>query len=592
MKRIPDKFLHKLPDTTPRVRGETEHWMWGLLIFALIAGATVAGLHFNQQHINQTVVSALMALRDARIELTKGFLHMSSAGQPGLPYDARQGLALMNQALDSLDHTVALIEENHLVPPWTIDQHSAAMAESTAALRALIKEQQSQKQLYPGPLVKFRAAYYDLEYQMARLDSLLRRGSQRISHRLGLEFVFIVGLVLLLLIGMGFIVISAGRRQNQYMMALKESETRWQFALEGTGDGIWDWELPSNRVFYSKQWKAMLGYAEHEISDDFNAWLSLVHPDDVAMALKEIERHIKGETPIYTCEHRIRCKDGSYKWILDRGKIVSRTEDDRPLRMVGVHTDFSGRKQIEHDLKQAMQNAEAANNAKSRFLATISHDFRTPLNVIIGFSEMTLLPDDNEKLSDRQRENIRIVASSGRHLLNMVEGLLNISAIEAGKVQLQKEMINLHEIMTALIPTYELMATQKSIKLVSEVSASRSVPADLHRLTQILNNLVNNSIKYTPSGGTITIGATEEMNGVNIYVADTGIGIDAADIERIFKPYEQVEKSAAPPREKGVGLGLAIARVFIELHGGKLAVTSTPGQGSRFYFTLPYAESS
>ena len=141
-------------------------------------------------------------------------------------------------------------------------------------------------------------------------------------------------------------------------LALKESEERWHFALEGTGDGIWDWDLATNKVFFSDQWKAMLGYQPDEIANELDEWNKRVHPDDLEQALNDINKHFNGETPIYRNEQRLLCKDGTYKWILDRGKILRRDEKGKPLRAIGIHTDISIRKQFENDLIIAKEKAE------------------------------------------------------------------------------------------------------------------------------------------------------------------------------------------------------------------------------------------
>ncbi|HSW62611.1 MAG TPA: PAS domain-containing protein [Dissulfurispiraceae bacterium] len=126
--------------------------------------------------------------------------------------------------------------------------------------------------------------------------------------------------------------------------ALHESEQRWQFALEGAGDGVWDWNVKTNEVYFSRQWEKMLGYEEHEIGCTLAEWDSRVHPEDRDAAYAKIEKHSSGQAPVYIGEHRLLCKDGSYKWILDRGKIVSRDEDGKPLRFIGTHTDITERK--------------------------------------------------------------------------------------------------------------------------------------------------------------------------------------------------------------------------------------------------------
>jgi PAS domain S-box-containing protein len=137
---------------------------------------------------------------------------------------------------------------------------------------------------------------------------------------------------------------------------LRTAEERWKFAFEGAGDGVWDWDATTNVVFFSSQWKAMLGYADDEIGTGLDEWESRVHPDDLARVKAEIEKHFRGETPYYASEHRVRCKDGSYKWILDRGKIMTRSADGLPQRVVGTHTDISGRVTAEEQLRESEQN--------------------------------------------------------------------------------------------------------------------------------------------------------------------------------------------------------------------------------------------
>jgi PAS domain S-box-containing protein len=145
--------------------------------------------------------------------------------------------------------------------------------------------------------------------------------------------------------------------------ALRNSEARWQFALEGSGDGVWDWNAETNTVFFSHQWKAMLGYADHEVGSTLTEWDSRVHPDDKAQCYADLNKHFRGETPIYQNEHRMRCKDGRYKWILDRGKVIEWTADDQPLRVIGTHTDITKRKLAEQKIREQAALLDIASDA-------------------------------------------------------------------------------------------------------------------------------------------------------------------------------------------------------------------------------------
>jgi diguanylate cyclase (GGDEF)-like protein/PAS domain S-box-containing protein len=162
--------------------------------------------------------------------------------------------------------------------------------------------------------------------------------------------------------------------RKRSIQALRDSEQRWQFALEGSGDGVWDWNLVTNEVLFSRQWKQMLGYAEHEIGNTLAEWDKRVHPDDKARTYADIDRHLKGETPYYQNEHRVLCKDGTYKWVLDRGMVVARDADGKPVRMIGTHSDISERKRAEETIRELSLTDELTGLRNRRgFFALAEH---------------------------------------------------------------------------------------------------------------------------------------------------------------------------------------------------------------------------
>ena len=177
--------------------------------------------------------------------------------------------------------------------------------------------------------------------------------------------------------------------------ALRESEERWQFALEGAGDGVWDFDIPGSKVYRSRRWKEMLGYTEDDITDNPDEWTNLVHPDDRQQTNEKLIRHLKGEMPIYTSEHRIKCKDGTYKWILERGKVIRWSEDGRPLRIIGTLTDITDRKQSEEAIKKSEERYR-----------TIFESTATS-NMILAEDTTILLVNSNfEKLNGYSRQEL------------------------------------------------------------------------------------------------------------------------------------------------------------------------------------------
>jgi len=207
--------------------------------------------------------------------------------------------------------------------------------------------------------------------------------------------------------------------------ALQQSEERWHFALEGAGDGVWDWNPQTNEIYYSSRWKAMLGYGDEEMENAIDTWENLIHPDDKESAFDELSKHLAGQTESYANIHRLRCKDGSYKWILDRGKVMDRDGDGNPTRFIGTHTDISDRKQVEEELSLAKEKAEESDRLKTSFLKNISHEVRTPLNAIRGFT--SFLSDDITE--EENARFVRIIQSNADQLVKVIDDVLEFQGL-------------------------------------------------------------------------------------------------------------------------------------------------------------------
>ncbi|MBD2296088.1 PAS domain S-box protein [Anabaena sphaerica FACHB-251] len=600
-------------------------------------------------------------------------------------------------------------------------------------------------------------------------------------------------------------------KRQEAEAALKEKEERWQLALQGNNDGIWDWNLKTNEVFFSAHWKEMLGYEDYEITNHVDEWSKRVHPEEIDGVIQVIQNHLAKKTPFYISEHRVQCKDGSYKWILDRGQALW-DEEGNAVRMVGSHTDITERMQVKYALEQELQRtlllkkitekirqsldiqeifetsateigqafkadrclihsyirepiphiplvaeyvlsgyssilnmkmeipivgnphvttlimqdqaiassdvyidplfqatepicreiglksmlairisyqdqangiiglhqcshfrqwtpeeielleavaaqlgialaqaqlleqetrqraeltlknsaleqskhaAEAANRAKSEFLAMMSHEIRTPMNAVIGMTGVLL--DTN--LTPQQQDFVETIRSSGEALLTIINDILDFSKIESGKLELEEQSFNLRNCIEQVLDILAPKADEKNIELayLIDLQVPTRIIGDLTRVRQILMNLLGNAIKFTKTGEVILSvhakpiantapGIAKIITQSPVFIVyeilfaikDTGIGIPADKMQRLFQPFSQADASTTR-QYGGTGLGLVISQRLSEMMGGTLWVESQgciggnpnlrwqneslisslqPDQGSKFYFTV------
>jgi PAS domain S-box-containing protein len=500
----------------------------------------------------------------------------------------------------------------------------------------------------------------------------------------------------------------AERRRAEEL--LKISESRWKFALEGAGDGMWDWDLVADRVYFSPRWKTMLGFAEADIGSHPREWDERLHPDDRPAVQQAFRDYITGITADYAVEFRLRCRDGGWKWILSRGMVVARNDAGQPTRVIGTHTDLSERKSAElqlaenrrflemvintavdpifvedsalryqlvndafcsftgypreallgrtarevfpadeaasfaakdyellagarltigesrmtdasgqshlivirkglyldqggeryivgilrditeqarvaAELLQAREAAVAAAQAKSSFLANMSHEIRTPLNAILGFSQLLLR---DPQLLPVQEERLRIINRNGTYLLGLINEILEMARIEAGRVDLHEDVFDLPALFADVADTFAPEVAGKNLWLtVDEVAGlPHRVVGDAAKLRQVLLNLVGNAVKFTRSGG-VNVRAHCEPRGddlrLSVEVEDNGRGIPAELIPDLFSPFARARDVEG---QQGSGLGLPISQDYVRRMGGEIQVTSTPGKGSCFRFDL------
>jgi PAS domain S-box-containing protein len=398
------------------------------------------------------------------------------------------------------------------------------------------------------------------------------------------------------------------KEKKEIEKSLLETEARYELAVSDTNEGIWDWNLNTNEVYYSPAWMRIIGYEDNPLPKNIETWLSHIHEDDLEKHLQDIHFAQSNEAKLYQNIHRLRHHNGEYIWVLAKGK-VDYDGNKKPYRLVGTITDISDKVKVEQELQLAKEQAEAANQAKSEFLATMSHEIRTPMNAVIGMTGLLL----DTALNIEQKEFAEIIRTSGDSLLTIINDILDFSKIESGNLELESQPFSLYKVIEESLDLLASRATNKNIELNYFISQDipPTITGDITRLRQILVNLISNAIKFTKIGEiilSIEIYNTQIINNnVTEYelifsVKDTGIGIPYSGMDRLFKPFSQVDSSTTR-NYGGTGLGLAICQRLVAMMKGKIWVESrgkvagnypspwnissnVENNGSTFYFTI------
>ena len=380
-------------------------------------------------------------------------------------------------------------------------------------------------------------------------------------------------------------VVYVGTITNLTEITIKEQELRdfsgrLELATKAGGIGVWDYDIINNVLHWDDRMFELYGVSRDQFSGAYEAWTSVLHPDDLGRAQEEFAEAISGGKPFQT-EFRIRWPDGQKRHIQAFAEVI-KDENDTISRIIGVNQDITQRKLAEQAMRDAIQAAEEASQQKSAFLNTMSHEFRTPLTVMLGYLPI-LKNADKLPSPDIIHQIAEDMDLSGQHLLSMINDLLDISKIEAGQMPLKITEIQAQPLVSEMIRKFKNQCESKGIELATDVEDFKFM-ADERRLRGILINLVGNALKFTDHGS-ITLSASRENDFMRFSVSDTGIGISSEDLPHIFDTFRQADNTSTR-KTGGSGLGLAITRKLVELHGGSIHADSKPGEGSTFTFTL------
>jgi PAS domain S-box-containing protein len=374
---------------------------------------------------------------------------------------------------------------------------------------------------------------------------------------------------------------------------LRQSEQRLAQAQRLSGLGNWEWDVNRRVLIWSDQSYRLVGL---EPQDDIptSRFSKMVHPDDLPALRETSQAALRGEKP-YDIEYRVRRTDGEVRMFHSLGEVV-RDESGVPIRMFGTAIDITERKRAEEALREAKAEAEWASRAKSEFLANMSHELRTPLNAILGFAEMISLEQIGPIGEEKYLEYASFISESGRHLLSIINDILDLSKVEAGKLDLQEGQIELVPMFEACLRLVAERAEKAGVRLLPSLDEAMSscqcevesaLLGDERMVKQILVNLLSNAVKFTPDGGQVEVKCQlDEEKRIVISVSDSGIGIAPEDIATVLAPFGQVAGTLSR-QHQGTGLGVPLVKSLAELHGAEFEMNSEVGKGTIVTIRFP-----
>ncbi len=378
------------------------------------------------------------------------------------------------------------------------------------------------------------------------------------------------------------------KRVQDRTAEIEATRQRLELAVKAGEIGVWELNFKENKVVWDARMHLIHGTNPDDFDNSVDTWWQIIHPQDVKRAQKHFQEALN-LTGLFVDEHRILRPDGSLRYITANAVVLYDTEHN-PERMIGVNVDVTEREEVEETMRLTNLEMERALRIKDEFLANMSHELRTPLNAVMGISE-SLLEQTIGVLNEKQQKYIATINESGVHLLSLINDILDLSKIEAGRMELNVTDVPIKSLFESSFRMVKEMAQKKNISIIfEEDQRAENMRGDPRRLLQMLVNLLSNAVKFTPEGGKagVQVLADPDLGEIKLEVWDTGIGIAEEDIPRLFQSFVQLDSNLS--REySGTGLGLMLVMQMARLHGGNISVQSQFNQGSRFIISLPWS---
>ncbi|MBC8064584.1 MAG: PAS domain S-box protein [Chlorobia bacterium] len=385
---------------------------------------------------------------------------------------------------------------------------------------------------------------------------------------------------------MFFVIARDQTEQLRSIEEMRKGEERFNLVCQATNDVVWDLNIVTGEAWLSPNQSMVLATDKTGATATKDQWVDAIHPDDTERITESLHTALSTGASTWQEEYRLAKADGTYADVLDRAFVIV-DDNGAPTRMIGAAMDVTNRKQSEQD-RLDRDRADRANLAKSEFLSRMSHELRTPLNSILGFAQLL----EMYQPTDQQKECVGRILTGGKHLLGLINEVLDLSRIESGNMEISREAVKLVHVVDEAISLTQPLAMGKSVTVVTDPSADLNLfaRADRQRLLQVVINLISNGVKYNREGGFVHVGfSTTDAGTVNIVVRDTGPGIDQELAHRVFMPFDRLGIEQTQQIE-GTGLGLALCKSMVEAMHGQITFTSEIGSGTVFKVELELAK--